>query len=427
MREERVHGSDSSRSAGTPVPEALPVVTLVEASTPAFSPEGEKALLVHLAPARREQRGQLRRLGGGAMALARAGAWVVRTAFGVLSLFVLLALLAAIPVLQFLTLGYLLEVSGRIGRTGQLRSGFIGLDQARRVGGLLLAVGLVLLPLQLVASLAFSARLVDPGGAVARGWNLALLILTVLAGLHIAFSCARGGRLRYFLWPIGHPFWLAHCWREGRGYAHARDALWEFVASLRLPYYFWLGLRGFVGSFVWIAVPVTLLAVGRRVPALGLVGWLLLVWVLTMLPFLQCRFAVENRLGALFEGRVAQRLFVRAPWAFTASIAGALTFAFPLYLLKIEMIPREAAWLPSLVFIAFSYPARLLAGYSCAFALASKTPAHWAYRWSARPILYLVAALYALVVYFSQFIAWGGIWSLYEQHAFLLPVPFFKM
>jgi hypothetical protein len=38
-----------------------------------------------------------------------------------------------------------------------------------------------------------------------------------------------------------------------------------------------------------------------------------------------------------------------------------------------------------------------------------------------------VAAFYVLIVYFTQFISWYGIWSLYEQHAFLLPVPFFSM
>ena len=35
-----------------------------------------------------------------------------------------------------------------------------------------------------------------------------------------------------------------------------------------------------------------------------------------------------------------------------------------------------------------------------------------------------VAAFYVLIVFFSQFTAWRGVWSLYEQHAFLLPVPF---
>ena len=37
------------------------------------------------------------------------------------------------------------------------------------------------------------------------------------------------------------------------------------------------------------------------------------------------------------------------------------------------------------------------------------------------------AAVYVLIVFFSQYAAWNGIWSLYEQHAFLLPVPFMGM
>ena len=35
-----------------------------------------------------------------------------------------------------------------------------------------------------------------------------------------------------------------------------------------------------------------------------------------------------------------------------------------------------------------------------------------------------VAIAYAAIVYFTQFTSWHGIASLYEQHAFLVPVPF---
>ena len=31
---------------------------------------------------------------------------------------------------------------------------------------------------------------------------------------------------------------------------------------------------------------------------------------------------------------------------------------------------------------------------------------------------------YVLVVFFSQHLGWKGVTSIYEQHAFLLPVPF---
>jgi hypothetical protein len=38
-----------------------------------------------------------------------------------------------------------------------------------------------------------------------------------------------------------------------------------------------------------------------------------------------------------------------------------------------------------------------------------------------------VGLAYAVIVFFTQYTAWHGIWSLYEQHAFLLSVPFLSM
>ena len=98
-----------------------------------------------------------------------------------------------------------------------------------------------------------------------------------------------------------------------------------------------------------------------------------------------------------------------------------------LYLLKIEMIPREAAWLPSLVFIAFIFPARLLSGWAFGRSLRRTKPRNWFVRWTARLAMLGVTLAYVVIVYFSQYAAWEGIWSLYEQHAFLLPVPFLGM
>ncbi len=101
-----------------------------------------------------------------------------------------------------------------------------------------------------------------------------------------------------------------------------------------------------------------------------------------------------------------------------------LAFAIPLYLLKIEMIPREAAWLPSLVFVVFMLPARLATGW--AYGNASHRPRnrHGLLRWTARLAMLPVVTIYVVIVYFTQFTSWHGIYSLYEQHAFLVPVPF---
>src|SRR5437879_5794481 len=192
--------------------------------------------------------------------------------FGAAAIIVGLALLAALPVLQFLSLGYLLEAGGRVARTGRLRDGFVGIRHAARLGSIVLGIWLVLLPLRFTASYARAAQLIEPDGPVARNWRIGLTVLTVLIGLHIVAACSRGGRLRYFLWPFVNPFWLMRrLWRGGY-YAEARDAVWDFVVALRLPYYFWLGVRGFVGTLAWLVVPVTLIAVGRQAPLLGFLG-----------------------------------------------------------------------------------------------------------------------------------------------------------
>jgi hypothetical protein len=344
--------------------------------------------------------------------------------FGVATLIVGLAVLAAVPILQFASLGYLLEVSGRIARTGRLRDGFIGVRKASRVGGIVVCSWLMLLPLRLIASLAGSAELIDPGGPAARGWRLAAIIFAAISMTHVVLAWARGGRVRYFLWPFGNPIWLVRRLRRGGYFTSARDAVWDFVVALRLPYYFWLGVRGFFGTLAWLVIPVSMIGIGRQVPPIGFLGALMLGIVVLYLPFLQVGFATENRFAALFAVRKVRAHFRRAPWAFAFAFLVALAFALPLYLLRIEMIPREAAWLPSLFFIVFIYPARVLTGWAYARAGRRDLPRHWFFRWTTRLAMLPVAAIYVIFVFFAQYTAWEGILSLYEQHAFLLPVPF---
>ena len=121
-------------------------------------------------------------------AIASASDWV----FGAVALTVGLSVLSSAPVAQFLAFGYLLEAGGRVARSGRLRDGLVGVRKASRVGSIVVGVWLFLLPLQLVSSLAISAQLVDPGGAIARRWKVGLVVLTVLVALHILAACARG-------------------------------------------------------------------------------------------------------------------------------------------------------------------------------------------------------------------------------------------
>lgn len=360
---------------------------------------------------------------------------VVQVLFGLLTLVLALAFLAAIPVLNFISLGYLLEASACVARTGKLRDGFPGIRILARLGEMVLGVWLMVLPLWIVSTISQSAQIIDPDGVLARRWRWGLIVLTVVLAVHIVMAVARGGRIWHFLIPFTNPLWLMARLRQGGYYQTACNAVWDFWLSLRFKHYFWLGFRGFLGGMLWLAPPISLLALGQftnRGGGIGalafLTGWFgafLLMVVLCYVPIVQVRFAVENRFGAFFEFWTARRMFQRAPWTFALAIFVTLAFALPLYLLKIETVPSELTWFPSLFFILFMYPARLLMGWAYGFALRCPKPyRHWFFRWTGWVWLPPAVAFYVLIVYFTQFTAWHGVWSLYEQHAFLLPAPF---
>ncbi len=102
-------------------------------------------------------------------ALGRGVASAVDWLFGLACLILFLSLLAALPIFQFLTMGYFLESSARVARRGRVRDGFIGVRRASRLGRTALGAWLCTLPTMLVDSFANSADLIDPGGRVARG------------------------------------------------------------------------------------------------------------------------------------------------------------------------------------------------------------------------------------------------------------------
>ncbi|REK15620.1 MAG: hypothetical protein DWQ37_09130 [Planctomycetota bacterium] len=347
--------------------------------------------------------------------------------FGTLTLIVALAIVATIPVVQLLSLGYLLETSGRVAREARLRDGFVGIRKAAQLGRIALGITILMIPLWIAAFLRFRAQLIDPASRQVQGWSIAVGVIAAVVLFQIVTGCLRGARIRHFLIP--RPIRSARLLARRDTYARARDAVWDFAVGLRLPYYFWLGLRGFVGASLWLAVPISLLAVASRLspPAGGLVGLLggaLMAVALLYLPFVQARFAAENRLAAMFELKAIRRCFARAPLAFLVALALTLALALPLYLLKIEIVPREAAWLPSLLFVVSIFPARLSTGWALARASRRHAARRWWVRWPARLAMVPLVAFYVFLVYFTQYLSWYGVWSLYEQHAFLVPAPF---
>jgi hypothetical protein len=350
--------------------------------------------------------------------------------FGMAWLIVMLAVLATIPVLNLLSLGYLLTVSGRVAKSGRLRDGFVGVRKAAVLGRIVFFTLLFLWPIQFVSSLRDSAWLIDPDGAGARRWHFLIVVLTTLAVWHIVWAVIRGGRARHFLWPAPVRFvrWVA----TPNKYVTLRDAVCDFVFSLHLPAYFSLGLRGFLGTLAWLAGPVGVLILASRLPTgpgllLSLLGAAGLAVVVLYLPFIQAHFAVENRMEALFEWREVRRLIAGAPLASWAALLVLLLFALPLFLLKIELTPREVAWLPALFFVVFMFPARLLTGWAVGRARKRQRPRHFVFRWAARLATLPVAFVYVLIVYLTQYLSWYGALSMLEQHAFLVPSPMLSL
>ncbi|MBL9133221.1 MAG: DUF4013 domain-containing protein [Verrucomicrobiaceae bacterium] len=346
--------------------------------------------------------------------------------FGFAAVMVLVAVCSVVPVLNFLSLGYLLHVSGTVARTGRLRDGFIGVRKASVIGSAAAGAWVVAWPARLVSGFWKDAEIVAPGSSIAAAWRAGLIAIVIVTLIHIVWACLRGGRWWHFLWPA--PLKLLRWLKSADSLFLVRAAVGKYVIGLRLPFYFWLGLRGFLGALAWLVVPVGILFAATRAPVggaivLSLLGGLLLLLVVMHLPFLQAHLAQNDRFRAIFEWREVRRLFLRAPLAFWMALLVTLLLAVPLYLLKIELTPRELAWLPALLFVIFIFPARLLTGWAMSRARRREEPRHWFWRWTARLGIFPVALAYVLMVYLAPYLSWNGAMSLLEQHAFLVPAP----
>jgi hypothetical protein len=343
----------------------------------------------------------------------------------------LLAVLTAIPLLQLIAFGYLLHVAGGLARGEKLSQSLPHLHRAGQIGLAGAAVFVAALPTQLLAHWESVAYLINPGSAHATAMRALAISCAMLATGYLLWAWVRGGRLRHYLWPEPMRF-AREGWRLST-WSRAPDRLWDFTASLELPKFFWLGLRGAAGTLIWL-IPAMIISIAFRegqTGLAGLVGFLSLVLLgfgMLYLPMLQAHFAAENRFSALFEVRTIRRDFRRAPWAWLLAMIMTLVITpIPLYLLKIEATQREVMWLPCLVFVAFILPARISTGLAIRRGRRRPEPSgSWATfsRWIVRAMMPLVVAIYLLFVYVSQYTSWDGLDTWVQQHAILIPVPF---
>ncbi|MDA1179197.1 MAG: hypothetical protein O2931_10420 [Planctomycetota bacterium] len=351
----------------------------------------------------------------------------LRWCAGVVCLLLGLSIMAAIPVVQFLSLGYMLEASGRVARSGRLRDGLFGLDVALSLGTLAVCTWGLLLPVRFLAEMAESSQWIHGDVESFDPWRISTWCLLTAVLSHIAWACYRGGRLRDFMWPA--PFFLWHELRSGKIISRASDRFWSRVSDWRIQARFRLGLLGFLGGLFWLAPAVTLLVIAAQASdvggvALWILGALFMAWAIRLVPLLQTQFALTGEWRALCDVQAAHAMYRRAPLAYVTALSVLLTLAIPLYLLKAELLPREAVWLPNMVFVASIFPAKLLVGWSAYLAL--HRDANAIIVWQVLAALIAVPALlgYILIMSATPYISWYGLASLYEQHAFLLPVPF---
>jgi hypothetical protein len=82
----------------------------------------------------------------------RSAFWAVHVAFGSACLILILAILAAIPGFNILTLGYLVDPQRRVANSGRLRDGFPLMTLAPRLGVIVFFSILFLIPIRLQAT-----------------------------------------------------------------------------------------------------------------------------------------------------------------------------------------------------------------------------------------------------------------------------------
>lgn len=359
----------------------------------------------------------------------RACAWGVTFLAGCVVLVLLVAMLAAVPVLNLVALGWMLEAEGRVARSGRLRDGLPWLGVVPRLGAAAIGIWAWLVVIRLVAAAADDAALVDPGSPRAAAWSWARVIVTVTVGLHLAVALAAGPSLGSFIRPVRNVRRVAAALRQGtlwRGAAAALDRLFHVLDPLAT---LWLGLGGFVGGLAWVVGPTLLFAATRLsdrpwAPLVSLLGGLLLAAVLMWVPFLQARYAATGRSVAFLELGVVREWFRRAPLAMLAALVALHGLTLPLVLLKVAVPPRDAIWLLTPAFVALILPGRLAVGWAAARAAARPQRAWLATRVLAGVVGWLALAAALALLFFAPVVDALGNGVLFDHHAVLLPTPF---
>ena len=359
----------------------------------------------------------------------RALGWLFLVGTGLASLLLLLAILAAIPIVNLLALGTMLEAEGRVVRSGRLRDGIPFAGALPRLGGIVIGTWLWLLVIRFVTQASADAALIDPGGPSARGWALVRFAVSLLVGFHLLATWFFGGSLPSFFRPVRNGRRLLRALHAGTAWGTASAALAQIIDTVHPGRLFSLGLRGFVGTFLWLLLPTLLFSFLGDTTKPGqvlvtLLGAILLGIALAWVPFLQARFAAEQRLAVFRDLGTVRELWRRAPVVMLLALVILYGLSLPLYLFKIVAAPRDAVLFLTPIFILTIYPARLAVGWATHRAQARPARAWRLLRWPVTALLVPVLALYLFLLFFTPAIDAFGKRALFDHHALLIPTPF---
>ena len=351
------------------------------------------------------------------------------TFLGWLSMMVILAIVAVIPILNVISLGYLLEMSTRVSQSGRFRDGMMGFKKAAMIGRILLSSYLCLLPTQLLLELQHAAELTDPQGENHHFFIVLTRVVLFITLFHILWACIRGAKFRHFLWPAPLGFWK---WlKEPHSFIPPIRSWLKKLPLALIRDHFILGLKAFIGSILWLILPIGIMIFASFLPpggqVLSIPAGFAFMYVILHLPFLQIHLAREKSFKAIFQLKKVRADFKKAPLLSWLALFITLLFATPLYLLKIELTPKEIAWLPSLFFVIFIYPARLFTGWVIFKTKQKEQDSHVIFRWMGKLAVIPILIAYLILVFIAQYLSWNGAFSLLEQHAFLVPAPMLSL
>jgi len=361
----------------------------------------------------------------------RAAAHLGHVVLGALSGIVLLAIMATLPVLNVLALGYLLGMAGRVARTGRLGDALFLAPITARVAGILLFGTLLTYPLRILIELARDAILLAPWSLTTCVWTTVAAAAFLLVTTHVILVVGRGGAWRWFFRPLSNLRWTRERIRDGNYLEQADQTLRTLLTALQPWRHFRLGLFGFVGVYLWMALPALVFDQATALNGAGrticlLLGGAALVLTLGWMPFLLMHYASENRWQAWLDLKTIRQRFQHSPlcWTLSALLLYASSMLVMLYeaLVKNKMPTHEARWDVMIVFMVTMIPFKLFVAW--AWHRSRQKNAAWrTWQWFNRVLIAFGLGWYVYFLFLAKTGGQLGQKALWQFHALLLPFP----